>query len=391
MKKIVFITFLILSFSNVKALSLNDITKELKETSTYQMYQNMGSTKVTNDNNKITIKYPSIKDDKVINTVTYILKNNTLENTFKGDINNRYDILDNNEPWTLEIIDIIAKLNGNNNKEILSINEDYLKSTNFNDDKLEVKYSDYSIVNLEGELEKDKIITSFKISLDYKIREDKIDLESPSIKVISINKEKITLSISSHLDNSTCNLYYAKEDNEFLYEKVGSVDCSKNSKNNKISIDVKEINDYYFRAYIDNHLVSSATLKVNASELKDKNSYLVLLIGIVFLSLIIIGRFKKVIMTYNECELNDVRKELKRRKTELKRLKLLKVVLVKEKEKKSILKRDNRGYLEDKELAEITKLTNEIKNLEFYVNNLQSKENVISKIVEEELLFKSKR
>ena len=293
MKKIVFITFLILSFSNVKALSLNDITKELKETSTYQMYQNMGSTKVTNDNNKITIKYPSIKDDKVINTVTYILKNNTLENTFKGDINNRYDVLDNNEPWTLEIIDIIAKLNGNNKKEILSINEDYLKSANFNDDKLEVKYSDYSIVNLEGELEKDKIITSFKISLDYKIREDKIDLESPSIKVISINKEKITLSISSNLDNSTCDLYYAKEDNEFLYKKVGSVDCSKNSKNNKITIDVKEINDYYFKAYIDKHLVSSATLKVNASGLKDKNSYLVLLIVIVFLSLIIIGRFKK--------------------------------------------------------------------------------------------------
>lgn len=96
-------------------------------------------------------------------------------------------------------------------------------------------------------------------------------------------------------------------------------------------------------------------------------------------------------MTYNECELNDVRKELKRRKTELKRLKLLKAVLAKEKEKKNFLKGDNRGYLEDKELVEITKLTNEIKNLEFYVNNLQSKENVISKRVEEELLFKSKR
>lgn len=96
-------------------------------------------------------------------------------------------------------------------------------------------------------------------------------------------------------------------------------------------------------------------------------------------------------MTYNECELNDVRKELKRRKTELKRLKLLKAVLAKEKEKKNFLKVDNIGYLEDKELVEITKLTNEIKNLEFYVNNLQSKENVISKRVEEELLFKSKR
>ena len=96
-------------------------------------------------------------------------------------------------------------------------------------------------------------------------------------------------------------------------------------------------------------------------------------------------------MTYNECELNVVRKELKRRKTELKRLKLLKAVLAKEKEKKNFLKGDNRGYLEDKELAEITKLTNEIIKLEFYVNNLQSKENVISKRVEEELLFKSKR
>lgn len=96
-------------------------------------------------------------------------------------------------------------------------------------------------------------------------------------------------------------------------------------------------------------------------------------------------------MTYNECELNDVRKELKRRKTELKRLKLLKVVLVKEKEKKNFLKGDNIGYLEDKELEKITKLTNEIIKLEFYVNNLQSKENVINKRVEEELLFKSKR
>ena len=96
-------------------------------------------------------------------------------------------------------------------------------------------------------------------------------------------------------------------------------------------------------------------------------------------------------MTYNECDLNDVRKELKRRKTELKRLKLLKAVLAKEKEKKNFLKGDNRGYLEDKELEKITKLTNESIKLEFYVNNLQSKENVISKRVEEELLFKSKR
>lgn len=294
MKKIIFITYLFLIFSNVKALSLNEITDKLKTSNTYYMYQNMGSTKINNDNNKITIKYPSIKDDDGIKTVSYTLKNNTLENTFKGDINNRYDVLDNNDLWTLEIIDIIASLNGNTNKEILSINEDYLKNTNFNDDNIEVKYSDYSIVNLEGELEKDKIITSFKISLDYMISKDKIDLESPSIKLVSVSKDKIVLSISSNLENSTCALYYSKDNDDFSFEKVGSIDCSKDNKNNKITIDVKEINDYYFKAYIENHLISSDTLKVAASELKNKNSYVILgIIGVVILSLMIIGRFKK--------------------------------------------------------------------------------------------------
>lgn len=294
MKKIIFITYLFLIFSNIKALSLNEITDKLKTSNTYYMYQNMGSTKINNDNNKITIKYPSIKDDDGIKTVSYTLKNNTLENTFKGDINNRYDVLDNNDLWTLEIIDIIASLNSNTNKEILSINEDYLKNTNFNDDNIEVKYSDYSIVNLEGELEKDKIITSFKISLDYMISKDKIDLESPSIKLVSVSKDKITLSISSNLENSTCALYYSKDNDDFSFEKVGSIDCSKDNKNNKITIDVKEINDYYFKAYIENHLISSDTLKVAASELKNKNSYVILgIIGVVILSLMIIGRFKK--------------------------------------------------------------------------------------------------
>lgn len=294
MKKIIFITYLFLIFSNVKALSLNEITDKLKTSNTYYMYQNMGSTKITNDNNKITIKYPSIKDDDGIKTISYTLKNNTLENTFKGDINNRYDVLDNNDLWTLEIIDIIASLNGNTNKEILNINEDYLKNTNFNDDNIEVKYSDYSIVNLGGELEKDKIITSFKISLDYKISKDKIDLESPSIKLVSVSKDKIVLSISSNLENSTCALYYSKDNDDFSFEKVGSIDCSKDNKNNKITIDVKEINDYYFKAYIENHLISGDTLKVAASELKNKNSYVILgIIVVVILSLMIIGRFKK--------------------------------------------------------------------------------------------------
>ena len=75
MKKIIFITYLFLIFSNVKALSLNEITDKLKTSNTYYMYQNMGSTKITNDNNNITIKYPSIKDDDGIKTVSYTLKN----------------------------------------------------------------------------------------------------------------------------------------------------------------------------------------------------------------------------------------------------------------------------------------------------------------------------
>lgn len=280
-------------FTSVNALNLDEITAKLKTSNTYYMYQNMGDTIITNNKNKITIKYPSIRDDKKFKTINYTLKNNTLENTFNGDISNRYDVLDNNALWALEIIDIIASLNGNSDKEILSINEDYLKNTNFNEDKIEVKYSDYSIINLEGELEKDNIITGLKISLDYKIKEDKIDLASPIIKLIKLSKDKITLSVSSNLENITCDLYYSKDDDDFSYEKVGSIDCSKDSSNNKITIDVKEINNYYFKAYIHNHLISSDTLSILASDFKGQNNYLVLLIiSITILGFIIFRRIK---------------------------------------------------------------------------------------------------
>lgn len=293
MKKIIFIILLFSFFTSVNALNLDEITAKLKTSNTYYMYQNMGDTIITNNKNKITIKYPSIRDDKKFKTINYTLKNNTLENTFNGDISNRYDVLDNNALWTLEIIDIIASLNGNSDKEILSINEDYLKNTNFNEDKIEVKYSDYSIINLEGELEKDNIITGLKISLDYKIKEDKIDLASPIIKLIKLSKDKITLSVSSNLENITCDLYYSKDDDDFSYEKVGSIDCSKDSSNNKITIDVKEINNYYFKAYIHNHLISSDTLSILASDFKGQNNYLVLLIiSITILGFIIFRRIK---------------------------------------------------------------------------------------------------
>ncbi len=293
MKKIIFIILLFSFFTSVNALNLDEITAKLKTSNTYYMYQNMGDTIITNNKNKITIKYPSIRDDKKFKTINYTLKNNTLENTFNGDISNRYDVLDNNDLWTLEIIDIIASLNGNSDKEILSINEDYLKNTNFNEDKIEVKYSDYSIINLEGKLEKDNIITGLKISLDYKIKEDKIDLASPIIKLIKLSKDKITLSVSSNLENITCDLYYSKDDDDFSYEKVGSIDCSKDSNNNKITIDVKEINNYYFKAYIHNHLISSDTLSILASDFKGQNNYLVLLIiSITILGFIIFRRIK---------------------------------------------------------------------------------------------------
>ena len=88
MKKIIFITYLFLLFSNVKALSLDDITKELKETSTYQMYQNMESTKVTSKNNKITIDIKDINDyyfkayidDQLVSSDTLLVKSDDLNN-----------------------------------------------------------------------------------------------------------------------------------------------------------------------------------------------------------------------------------------------------------------------------------------------------------------------
>lgn len=72
----------------LKPFSLNDITKELKETSTYQMYQNMESTKITNDNNKIIIDIKDINDyyfkayidDKLVSSDTLLVKSDDLNN-----------------------------------------------------------------------------------------------------------------------------------------------------------------------------------------------------------------------------------------------------------------------------------------------------------------------
>lgn len=96
-------------------------------------------------------------------------------------------------------------------------------------------------------------------------------------------------------------------------------------------------------------------------------------------------------MTYNECELNDVRKELARRREELRKLKLQKAVLVRESDVGRVLKEDGLCFYDSKKLVEISRLTEEVKRLEFYVNNLDAKEKIISKKVEDEAFFKSSK
>lgn len=96
-------------------------------------------------------------------------------------------------------------------------------------------------------------------------------------------------------------------------------------------------------------------------------------------------------MTYNECELNDVRKELERRKEELRLLKLQKAVLVKEVENERILKEDGLCFFDSKKAVEIAKLTEEVKKLEFYVNNLVAKEKIIAKKMQSEVFLKGNK
>lgn len=96
-------------------------------------------------------------------------------------------------------------------------------------------------------------------------------------------------------------------------------------------------------------------------------------------------------MTYNECELNDDRKELARRREELRKLKLQKAVLVRESDVGRVLKEDGLCFYDSKKLVEIARLTEEVKRLEFYVNNLDAKEKIISKKVEDEAFLKGSK
>lgn len=264
MKKLITLILLFLFSSTVNALSLNDIKTQLEATSTYQMYQNMGSTSISTTKNTLLINYPSLNpDSKQTKIVKYILKDDILMTSFTGDIKNRFDVLDNNDPWTFEIIDIIALSNGNSSTEIKSITKSYLKDTKFSDDKIEVSYTDYDVINLNGEEEEGSLIKTFQISLDYKINKEDLDKEISTIELLKLSKKKVTLRLSSTLDNATCTLYYKDNSDDILYSKISEVNCGKKDKDTKITIDIKDsTKTYYFISYINNHPLESNILEV---------------------------------------------------------------------------------------------------------------------------------
>lgn len=264
MKKILLIVFIFLFSSSVHALSLKEIKEELLDTSTYQMYTNMGDTSISITKDTLAIKYPTLNPDNNKSIVVkYILEDNILMTSFTGNINNRFDILDNPDTWTLELIDIIALSNGNTSEEIKSITKSYLKDAKFSDDNIEVSYEDYDIINLNGEEEKSSLFKSFKISLDYKIKEDKLDKEVSSIELVKLSKSKVTLKLTSTLDNATCTLYYKDSLDDILYMKVSEANCGKKDKDTKITIDIKDnTKTYYFLSYIDNHPLESNILEI---------------------------------------------------------------------------------------------------------------------------------
>ena len=288
MKKIFLIVFIFLFSSSAHALSLKEIKEDLQDTSTYQMYTNMGDTSISITKDTLTIKYPTLNpDSKTSKVVKYTLEDNILKTSFTGNINNRFDVLDNPDTWTLELIDIIALKNGNTSEEIKSITKNYLKDTTFEEDNIEVSYEDYDIINLNGEEEKSNLFKSFKISLDYKIKKDKLDKEVSSIELVKLSKNKVTLRLTSTLDNATCTLYYKDSLDDILYTKISEVNCGKQDKDTKITIDIKDnTKTYYFLSYIDDHPLESNILKINPSS-KD-NKLLIVLGSITILSIIII-------------------------------------------------------------------------------------------------------
>lgn len=288
MKRIVLIVFLFLISSSTHALSLKEIKEELYETSTYKMYMNMGNTSISTTRDTLTIKYPTLnQDNNKSRVVKYTLENNILKTSFTGNINNRFDVLDNPDTWTLELIDIIALKNGNTSLEIKSITKDYLKNTTFKEDNIEVSYEDYDIINLNGEEEKSSIFKNFEISLDYKIKEDKLDREVSFIELVKLSKSKVTLRLTSTLDNATCTLYYKDYLDDILYMKVSEVNCGKKDKDTKITIDIKDnTKTYYFLSYIDNHPLESNILEIKPYS-KDYK-FPIVLGSITILSIIII-------------------------------------------------------------------------------------------------------
>ena len=263
----------IVNFEHVNALELTDIVKELENGSTYYMYETMGDTKISSDSKNITIKYPSVIDDKkVTKSIKYELRNNILSNGFKGSIDNRYDVLDNGDLWTLELINIIAKLNGNSEDEIQSITTDYLKNSNLEVKLIQVKYKEYNIIYLNCDEKTGNFMSSFQISLDYKIKSEDVLLDKPNVKLVKVNNKQVTLEVTSNLENATCDLYYAKEDN-ILYEKFNSIDCSKDSKSNKILVDIDDISNYYFKSYISGYPLGSNVVNVKKEDLEKKDNY----------------------------------------------------------------------------------------------------------------------
>lgn len=293
MKKIITLILLFIFSSTVNALSLNDIKTQLETTSTYQMYQNMGNTSISITKDTLLINYPSLNpDNKQVKSIKYILKDNILMTSFTGDINNRFDILDNPDTWTLEIIDIIALSNGNSSEEIKSITKNYLKNTTLKEDNIETSYEDYDIINLNGEEEKGSLIKNFQISLDYKINEEDLDQEISTIELLKLSKKKVTLRLTSTLDNATCTLYYKDNPDDILYTKISEVNCGKKDKDTKITINIKDsTKTYYFLSYIDNHPIESNILEVNPNSKDYKFS--IALGCITILSIIIIlGKIK---------------------------------------------------------------------------------------------------
>lgn len=96
-------------------------------------------------------------------------------------------------------------------------------------------------------------------------------------------------------------------------------------------------------------------------------------------------------MTYNECELNYLEKEIIRRIKELDNLRIKRAVLKKENQESSILQEGGLIFFRSNKLVELAKVNEEIKRLEFYINNLYSKKEVIIEKIESEKYLKDNK